>query len=114
MSKTGHWAQGELNRALELLAAAPEDQLAHLRSIGCEQAVDELALELDDIFPEGGPAEGVALTAGQLKSVQEVQAKLVAMSGQENEELWQPEALTSRPEWAEVRTAASRALAALK
>jgi len=68
-------------------------------TIGCAQCVDELALEFDDVMPQGISVEGLALTKEQLGGIQAVQAKLGAMSRPQNEELWQPAALSTRHEW---------------
>jgi hypothetical protein len=111
--KTREPLRTELVRTLGILAAAPEDQLAHLKMIGCAQCVDELALEVDDVLPEGVSVEGLALTKEQLGGIQAVQAELGAMSGPQHEELWQPAALSTRQEWKQLRKAASRAIALL-
>lgn len=113
MSQVQTWVHSELKRSLELLAAPPGDQLHHLTSIGCKEAVDELALELDDVFPDSGPVAGLELNREQLDAVRDLEAKLDRMSGQEHEDLWTPEALRKRSEWAEIRQAAKRALAFL-
>ena len=109
--KTHELALEELKQSLHLLAAPPEEQLAHLRLIGCERCVDELALELDDILPDGDSAASLALTKSQLKGVQEVQAQLAAMSGAAQEAIWEPAGLLTRKEWNTLRKSASRALA---
>lgn len=111
--KTHELALEDLKRSLHLLAAPPEEQLAHLRLIGCEQCIDELALEFDDIFPEGSSGAALALTKSQLRGVQEVQAQLATMSGPEHEQIWKPAALTTSDEWRAVRSSATRALALL-
>ena len=113
MSTSATLAISELKRVLALLASAPEDQLAHLRSIGCEGAVDELALELDDLLPSGGSA-ALSLKDEQRAKVEAVRSRLAAMSGAAHEDLWRPEALASRPEWVEVRRTAQKALTALR
>jgi hypothetical protein len=103
----------ELEGSPRLLAAVPEDQLAHLEAVGSRAAIDELALESDHVLAGSRPAEGLRLSPQQLKAARAVHMKLDAMSGEEKAELWEPEALAARPEWAEVRQAAQRALALL-
>lgn len=112
--KTRASVRTELARTLGILAAPPEEQLAHLKLIGCAPCVDELALEFDDVLPRGVPVEGLALTKEQLGGIQVVHTQLEAMSGPQNEELWQPAALSTRDEWKQLRNAASRALALLE
>ena len=96
-----------LIEAVKRLAAAPDEQAAYLRQAGAYPSLDELALEFDDAFApvrasQGGNEWHEAL--GRLD------AKLDAMSGQQNAQLWRAEALT-RDDWAEVRELARGALA---
>jgi len=104
----GDFVQTELRRAVELLAADPETQEAHVRELGSWPLLDELALEFDAV------AEAFAATAtpNAAASVRALSEKLDEMSGEENSGLWQPQALGG-PEWGDVRALATDALAAL-
>jgi hypothetical protein len=97
-----------LRQALEHLAADAEMQEQYLRQLGTWPSLDELALELDDVA-----SASEAWAPQELReAVQPVSRKLDEMSGEQNAELWEPEALRGN-EWAEVRRLAARALVAL-
>jgi hypothetical protein len=105
----------ELINRLKLLASNPATQLEHLRQQGLPEGIDELALDFDAI----AAAADYMLELGELKQnqcecIKKVLALLTRMSGQTNAKLWEPEALFSRPEWDEVRSAANECLRLLQ
>jgi hypothetical protein len=97
-----------LRVALEHLAADPDAQADYLQQLGTWPSLDELALELDDVAG-ASEAWGTPELVGRVRALS---SKLEQMSGQENAQLWQPEAL-QMTEWTHIRALARQALAAL-
>jgi hypothetical protein len=107
---------GLLEDALRRLAADPPTQLAFLVELFHGQGlsdVDELAVELDDVWPAAGTTEGSPLRAETVALVNAVDQKLRSMSGSANAPLWTLEALATSPDWAIVRGLARDALGAV-
>ena len=101
-----------LKHALQALAAKPEDQLRIYPDFVCK--VDELALDYNDWL---GVCEGLPdadLHPAALMLLRVIRARLGAMSGQANAELWTETALRDRSEWKDIRTMACKALSVLK
>jgi hypothetical protein len=106
---TRSWVDSNLLEAVKRLAAPADEQEAWLRASGTWPSLDELALELDDVFEAAralgnAPPEYFAAVAG-------LDALLSEMSGQKNARLWNGPAL-GLPEWQRVRELARLALAA--
>lgn len=97
----------ELVRAVARLALAPEDQREYLRRSGTGGSADELALELDDSVQMLDQLEESGfIDPAQAAIVRRIDGMLSMMSGARHAALWEPEALSTAPEWAEVREAA--------
>jgi predicted Mrr-cat superfamily restriction endonuclease len=94
---------GVLVSALRNLAASAEKQAAYLDELGVAPSCDELALDLEDALGKGLPPEVEA-------AVNQVNAQLDEMSGEENAALWHVDALKSAEEWEIVRRLAAEAL----
>jgi hypothetical protein len=103
------WSDDDLLAALWPLAAPPEEQLAHARTLPSWPLLDEMALELDDELGRVRNRDFDGLAALYVEALLALDAKLDAISGEANAALWQPDALTG-PEWGEVRELAQRAL----
>ena len=58
-------------------------------------------------------AMDVVFTSEQLSTLQQLDALLCSMSGEQNEPLWTDEALRRSPEWNEVRALAKRSVGLL-
>jgi hypothetical protein len=104
-----------LRDALTLLASPPRVQLEHLKALGVPEGIDELALEYDDIaasaesmFKEG------ELDNHQCNCVKQLNEFLAQFSGQNHADLWTPEALSSAPQWEQVRRMAADCLKQLE
>jgi hypothetical protein len=94
------------------LAQEAEAQMTLFPSFAC--VADELALEFEECLngftDAGGPS---TLSSDQARLLKELDDKLTAMSGPAHAELWMDEALTTAPEWTEVRAAAKRLIEAM-
>lgn len=101
------WALRDLCDALRLLAADPDGQIAAL-SAGTRGHIDDLALDFHYAF-EAAASVRDTFPQGARDRLKQIAARLEAMSGEANRELWQPEALASADEWREIRGAASAA-----
>ncbi|GIF04731.1 hypothetical protein Asi03nite_22690 [Actinoplanes siamensis] len=103
-------------RAVAVLALPAEAQLAWVGQLLHQDIplADELALEFDDglrlvpTFIERG-----WISASALPVLTELENQLRAMSGEQNASLWEPDAVTSRPEWHRVRVLARATLTQL-
>lgn len=105
------WLLTELRAALSLLSAPADAQLRHLADLGLADAVDELALEFDDVAPAlGNLITAKAVTTESADAVRRLDEQLSAMSGVRQSGLWTPQALRTFAEWDEVRRLAARAL----
>lgn len=105
-----------LQDALGRLAADAPTQLAYLAELFHPERVsevDELALELDDVWPAAGATPKGSLHAETVARIAAVDQKLRSMSGSANARLWTREALATSPDWTTVRGFAREALAAL-
>jgi hypothetical protein len=100
------WRERELVEAVKRLAAPPDEQRAHLRSLDTSPSLDELGLEFDDV---SGLQGGVTTSTPWGMALNELSAALSAISGPDHAELWTVDALDGR-EWAEIRALARRAI----
>ena len=96
----------QLRTVLERLASAPEEQVEYLVRLGVAPLTDELALDLDDVFPMVRTSLPPTATA----AVAAVDKALDSMSGSERARLWRVEALFTAPECDNVRRLARDAL----
>ena len=103
-----------LRDALTVLASPPGAQLERLKALGVPKGIDELALEFDDIAAaaDGMFNEG-ELDNQQRNCVKQLNEFLAQFSGEKNADLWTPEALSSAPQWEQVRRMASDCLTQL-
>src|SRR5262245_35634391 len=97
-----------LEDTLKALASSPEEQSLQLRQQGTPGCVDELALDFDAI----AAATDDMLQRGEIGAIQRDCIKalndyLDNMSGEAKAHLWTVEALSSAPEWREVRRKAT-------
>ncbi|MEV6598561.1 hypothetical protein AB0M36_17040 [Actinoplanes sp. NPDC051346] len=99
-------------RSVAVLGLPADAQVAWLQQLFTDTArsVDELALEFDDGF-QLAPAfiELGWLNAAALPALEQLDARLDAMSSDHNAELWQLDGL-AREDWDRVRGLARRAL----
>jgi hypothetical protein len=104
-----------LIEALTRLAAPASEQIAYVNlGRGLPVHIDELALELDDVYVLVPQLVGARwLTARQEALITVVSLRLGAMSGEHNGELWTERALRECAEWKMVRALAIQALAEL-
>jgi len=100
-----------LMEAVAVLASDPVEQLEHLRELGLPEGIDELALEYDAIAAAADDMLRLReLDQNQHDSVTKLAGLLSRMSGKANSMLWTAEALSSAPEWKEVRSVAKECL----
>ena len=101
----------ELLSVLSLLAASPETQLSYLKNLGIEEAVDELALEFDDVWLQcrNKLQEGL-LTETQFTKIENLSVMLDKMSGGENSRMWTEVAVRGDRQWSQIRETASRCI----
>ena len=103
---------GDLWDAVLNLSLPAEDQLAILEASGDRQAIDELALALDDCFWVVNEAfSRNQLSRGELDALTRLNAYLNEISEETNAEKWTPEALDEDESWRAVREFATTALA---
>lgn len=103
-----------LVEAVAVLASDPVRQLEHLRDLGLPEGIDELALEYDAIAAAADDMlRRRELDQNQYDAVKNLDEMLSRMSGKVHLALWTPEALSSAPEWEEVRSAAKDCLRVL-
>ena len=94
------------------LALPANEQLAILEAAGDNRAVDELALEYNDVcWVINGTASRNKLTQDELSALRSLDRKLDQMGGEANSGNWTPEALRSYKCWKDVRKLAATALA---
>ena len=87
------------------------DQLSILEAMGNREAVDELALALDDVFWVAKEAfDRNQLSRSELASLNELNSALNEMSGPVKAEIWTVEALQKSQEWENIRRLARQAL----
>jgi hypothetical protein len=105
------WRRQLLRDALTALASEPNEQV---RWIGSAHP-DELALTFDDAYRllPTLVAEGAQLSEIALATLKAIDEALDAMTGERNSELWTIEAIRTNRRWADLRTLAHEALAAL-
>jgi hypothetical protein len=97
--------------AVAVLASDPARQLEHLRELGLPEGIDELALEYDAIAAAAKDMQRLGeLDQKQYDSIKMLDGLLSRMSGKANSMLWTAEALSSAPEWKEVRDLAKECL----
>jgi hypothetical protein len=108
-SLTMEWVETELIESVKRLAAPADEQVAYLRRLGSFPALDELALEFNDMVV---PARATSSNAPSewVEALHRLDERLDAMSGQANAKLWLAQALNGT-EWAQVRELARAALA---
>jgi len=100
-----------LRDALVRLNADAPQQREYLRQLGVEECADELALEFDSVYRLLGECLGRReITEAQVSSVIALNEYLREMGGEENADLWTPEALESSEKWSRVRELAEEAL----
>lgn len=96
-----------LKEAVFVLASDAPAQLQHLQKLGLPEGIDELALEYDAIAAAADDMLRLGeLHKNQYDAVKKLDDLLSRMSGNANSRLWTTEALSSAPEWKEVRSAA--------
>jgi hypothetical protein len=106
------WQVSQVRSALQLLAAAPEEQIEHLEHLGTLPLLDELALEFDDARPlVRSLIERGKLAPTMEALVGEIEARLCEMASDRN--LWSEAALTGT-QWQELRSLADGALRLLQ
>ena len=98
--------------ALSRLARPAERQIAYLETLGAQQSVDELALELDDVAEAALFTPGL-LSEGQGNLLRDLDRQLEAMSSPEHAGLWSQRALRTSSAWTQVRETARAALVEL-
>ncbi len=100
-----------LRDSVEQLASPADSQVDYLRTLfkGGPFAIDELALELDDVYAAAKPF----LSEIAVAALERLDRQLNEMSGTTNSELWTEEGLRLAPQWATVRELAAEANAAL-
>jgi hypothetical protein len=101
----------ELRDCLSRLAAPADQQTKYLQEIGVYPSADELALELHELvlLADSKLQEG-EIAKSERDEIAGLDSKLAAISGPENASLWTAEALSSVPEWKEVRNLAKECL----
>ncbi|TDB77558.1 hypothetical protein [Micromonospora sp. KC723] len=100
-----------LTRVVARLALAPDDQREYLRRAGVGGSVDELALQLEAVVALLEPLEEAELVdPAQAELARRIDQMLDLMSGADKAYLWEPEALSTAPEWVEVRALAKEFL----
>lgn len=93
------------------LSLPSEDQLSILDALGNREAIDELALALDDAFWVVSEAfNRNQLSRTELNSLNELNRTLNELSGPSKAENWTVEALENNQEWDNVRLLARQAL----
>lgn len=93
------------------LSLPPEDQLSILEALGDKEAIDELALALDDSFWVVNEAfKRNQLSREELTSLNELNSALNEMSGQEKADIWTVGALENSQVWINIRRLARHAL----
>jgi hypothetical protein len=103
-------------RSVAVLALPAEAQLVWAGQLLDQDVplIDELALEFDyglGLVPTFVEREWISASA--LPLLTELDHQLNDMSGEQNARLWEPDAVTSRPEWHRVRALARAALTQL-
>jgi hypothetical protein len=94
------------------LSLPADEQLLILEASGDREAIDELALSLDDAFWVVAEAyDRNQLTRAEMDALNELNSWLNEMSGQSNAEKWTPDGLTIDEAWEKVRQLARSALA---
>ncbi|MEV7930686.1 MULTISPECIES: hypothetical protein [unclassified Kitasatospora] len=95
--------------ALAVLAADPSAQLTWVDEQGV--STDEVALDFDHAFRMAeGLVEDGDLSREALRDLRAIDAIFAGMSGRENSDRWDREALTVDPGWIEARELARRIL----
>lgn len=97
-----------LREILMRLASPSSSQRDYLHRLGSSPSTDELALELDDVWPAVRPFASADLRA----ACDALDAWFASFSGSEHEALWYIDAL-DQPAWCKARELAVRALALL-
>ncbi len=105
------WTVNLLRRSLQRLAAKADEQLRYLTLLSPIVDVDELALELGDVYPVLPQLQSAGLvSSGGAHAIEDLHDQLDRMSGMQHRELWTEDALRSSAEWRAVRILAQRAL----
>ncbi|GHJ09743.1 hypothetical protein TPA0907_41100 [Micromonospora humidisoli] len=100
-----------LTRVVARLALAPDEQREYLRRAGTGGLADELALQLEAVVTLLEPLEEANLVdPAQAALAHRIDQMLDMMSGADKAHLWEPEALSTAPEWVEVRALAKEFL----
>lgn len=102
------WWKRRLMLSLQALVAEPEAQLAVYPKGVCK--VDELALDFDHLRPVALERPDAGLSPCERDVLAALDRRLDAMSGPGRAELRRESALSTRREWADVRTVATAAL----
>ena len=101
--------------AVAVLASDPARQLEHLCELGLPDGIDELALEYDAIAAAAGDMLRLGeLNKNQYDWIQKLDDLLSRMSSKSGSRLWTAEAISSAPEWKEVRGTAKECLRRLR
>ncbi len=93
------------------LSLPGEDQLKLLEAMGDKDAIDELALALDDSFWIVNDAfTKNQLGRDELTSLNRLNSHLDKMSGEDNSHLWTQDGLLQSDQWQETRRLATQAI----
>ena len=100
-----------LKNAITVLTLSSDKQLEYLQKLGLPSGIDELVLEFDDAIAivEEMLCCG-EINQSQYDMLKRLDSSLSRMSGQTNSSLWTADALSSAPEWNEVRKLATECL----
>ena len=94
------------------LASPAEDQLAYLRRLGVAPAVDELALEFDDMYkPIALLRRNNVISAETERALRSLDSRLELMS--QNADLWTDQAVREASPWQDVRHLGAQAVTLL-
>ena len=96
----------QLRAAVARLAAEPAEQERYLQELGVAPLADELALDLDEVFP----AAKAALDAELRDAIAALDAYLDSISNQASRALWNLDAIRNSMEWRHIRELAQEAL----
>ena len=102
-----HGLRRMLVESVRTLAADADQQLRHIDALGAV-SIDELGLELDDVWP--GIRESRRLRPQEKAAIDELYEYIDSMSGEANAALWTEDGVRTAAEWRRVRDLAAVAL----
>jgi hypothetical protein len=104
-----------LSDALTALSWDADAQLKYLADEGVPECVDELALDYNGIAAAANDMLAVGeISEGHRDCLNSLDELLQQFSGENNAQLWTPQALQSAEEWKQVRAMARNCLALLQ